>query len=241
MYQVFPTLNNKFPCEGPRVVPTTLDFSTASIFTIDLKTLVQQAKISEVQSLFIDNSDNDRPVSITVAIQNQKIIIPAYCQGYIAILASVALLTVESAGSVSIVNLFAQNFPVSNCIWNANPNNSGQTVSVTNFPAIQQVQVNTGSSFAFSPFTTGANLAVTTTSASVTIAPSAGQNLRLTNTGSETVFIRITSGASTATINDLAIPSNQSIILSAQNTTTLSAICATTSSTLNYVIGNGGI
>lgn len=239
--QVFPTLNNKFPCEGPKVVPQFLDFAGATQFVVDLKMLVQQNKISEVQSIFVDNSSNDKPLSILVAVQRQTIVIPPYSQAYLGILASVAELTVSSQSTMAMVGLFVQNFPVSNCVWAANASGSAQSVNVSNFPAFQSVIVSTSDSVAFKPANTGANLAVTTASASVSIAPQGGQNLRIVNTGAEAAFLRMTTGASTATLNDLALMPGESIILNATGATVLSAICATTGTTLNYVIGNGGI
>lgn len=242
MYTVLDVLNNKFPCEGPRVVRIDCDFSTASTINVDLKILTQQGKINDIQSLFIDNSDNSAPLIILVSIQNQRIIIPAYSQAYITILSNTPQFSVSTT-SAFIVPIFAQNFPVTNIIWNASAAGNPSSVNVSNFPVTQAVIISPTSSYAFDPFpgTAAANLAVTTVSASAAIAPTAGQNIRLMNNGANAVNIRMGTGAQTAVLTDLTLAPNQSILLNASGMTTLAAICATGTSTLNYIIGNGGL
>lgn len=242
MYTTLDVMDNKFPCEGPKVVPIGCDFTQASSYLVDLKTLVQQNKISNVQALYVDNSDNAQPTTIIVNVQNQRIIIPAFSQAYLMLLSNLPQMTISSSGTIN-VPIFALNFPVTNCVWNGASAAPATNVNVNNFPATQSVIISPTSSYAFDPFpgTAAANLAVTTVSASAAIAPTAGQNIRLMNNGANAVNIRMGTGAQVAVLTDLTLAPNQSILLNATGMTTLAAICSTGTSTLNYIIGNGGL
>lgn len=233
-------MNNKFPCEGPEVVPLFLDFSAANNFQIDLKALVQGGKISMIQSLYVDNADGTAPVSFIQSITNQRIIIPAGAQAYLNGLFSGAQFTATST-SLSLVKVFAQNFPVTNCVWNTGAAGApSQNVSVLNFPTSQLVSLDRSVSEAFQIGAAGQNLAVTVASQNVVISASLGSNVRLTNTGAGTVHVRLGSTAQTAVVTDLAIVPNGSIILSTQGLTNLGVI-GDAVSTLNIVSGSGGI
>lgn len=237
---VFDTLNNKYPCEGPRVVETICDFSTASSFDVDLKSLVMQGKISNVQSLFVDNSTNSAPLVIKMSNTNQRIIIPSYSQAYISVLLNQPQFSVSTT-SIATVFVYAQNFPVQNAIWAASDvNNTGQNVSVVNFPVTQFTALMPNTNNTFKPVFPGYNLATGTTSASVAVATAVGVNMRICNTGTVLVTVRYGAGPQTALTNDLAIAPNQSVFVDGSGVDTVAAISSAASS-INIICGYNGL
>lgn len=238
---IFDTLNNKFPCEGPRVVQCVCDFTSASSFDVDLKSLVTQGKISEVQSVFVDNADNSLPLFLRMSGNGQRIIIPPYSQAYIAVLLNQAQFTVTTGNSL-VINIYAQNFPVNNCVWSAPSNGSSATnVNVANWPISQQVFFTPTISNAFLPSGTGINLTTGAASASTAIASVAGQNIRVMNTGTFPVSFRWGMGAQTAVVTDLTLAPNQSILVNSNGANTLAAISPGGAGSINIVVGNGGL
>lgn len=235
------TLNNKYPCEGPRTVQNNCDFSTAAIITIDLKSLVMQGKISEVQALFVDNADNSAPVVITVSQSQQRVIVPAFSQAWLPILVNEPQLVVTTTTTV-VVPVFACNFPVMPVVWTA-PSSGGapsSNVAITNYPTSQGINLTTsGISSAFNPQLPGYILTTGVTSSSVTIASIAGQNIRIVNTGTVIANVRWGTGAQTAVTTDLALAPNQSILVNSNGANTLAAISSAAGS-LQISVGNGG-
>lgn len=236
---VFDTLNNKFPCEGPRVVQCVCDFSSATSFDIDLKTLVQQGKISEVQSLFVDNADNPDFMVLVMSASNQRIIVPAYSQAYLTVLLNQAQLSATTASPVKAA-IFAQNFPVQNCVWSAPANGAAASnVAVTNFPTVQMVALSPTATSAFTPTYPGINLTTGAASVNSAIVTATGQNIRITNTGAAVVFIRTGSGTQTALATDLSLAPNQSIIINANGANNIAAISPAGASSVNIIVGYG--
>jgi len=238
-YVTLDVMNNKFPCEGPRVVTCPCDFSQASNFNVDLKSLVQQAKISEVQSLFIDNSDNNFPLTVVISVQNQRIVVPANAQAYLNVLCNLPQFNVSSQGSAAMVNIFAQNFPVTNCVWFGA--GASSNVSVNNFPVIQSVSFASSVSNAFTPSFPGINLVTGAASANIAIAPAIGMNIRVFNAGAFPVSFRYGVGAQVAIAADLTLAPNQSILLNSNGANNLAAISPGGAGSINISIGYGGL
>lgn len=242
LYQTLDVLNNKFPCEGPKAVPVSLDFSTAPAFDVDLKLLMLQNKISNVQSLFIDNASNTAQLVLTMSVQNQRIIIPPGAQAYITVLLNQAEFTVSTT-STALVNIFAQNFPVTNAVWQAPATGTATSnVAVSNFPANQLVTLATsGVSYAFNPSGTGVNLTTGAASANVNITSAAGQNIRILNTGANAVAVRWGTGGQTAVATDLTLAPNQAILVNSNGANNIAGISPGGASSLNIVVGSGGL
>lgn len=252
---VIDVMSNKFPCEGPRIVELPLDFSAASSYSVNLNTLVQQGKISEVQALFIDNADNTSALTLVIGITNQRVIIPPGSQAYLMLLMGTPTL-VASTTNFAKAKIFALNFPVSNMVWAAGAAGTGANVTVTNFPATQPTVYATPgqaamsasqpvtlandqnySAMGFKVATTG-TVTCTTASAGATIAASATQIIRVVNTGSETGYVRVGTGAQVAVLTDTAIPPNTTMFFSGA-ATGIAVIAATTGTTIQYSIGTG--
>jgi hypothetical protein len=233
-------MNNKFPCEGPEVVPLFLDFSVADNFQVDLKSLVTQGRISMIQSLYVDNADGTAPVTFVQSVTNQRIIIPAGAQAYLNGLFSGAQFLATSS-SLAVVRVFAQNFPVTNCVWfTGAAGATSSAVNVVNFPASQLVASDRSVSGAFQIIGAAQNIAVTTASANTAIVTATGNNLRLSNVGAGICYVRIGTGVQTAVVGDLAIVPNGSIIISANLANNL-AVIGSAASILNVAVGSGGI
>lgn len=139
------TQNNKFPCSpGPAAVNLNLDFSQATSLTADLSNLVQRGQISDVQALFIDNSQNGNPITIVVNILNQRIVIPAGAQAYMPVLAQQPTFYITTVALGDIVQAFALNFPVMTAVWDVSGSSGGGSSSV-NIAEVAGVAVpNTG-------------------------------------------------------------------------------------------------
>ena len=114
-----PVTNQTVPpsSEGMKMVPVGINFSTDSSFMLDLSSYLSSTRISQVQTIFIDNSDNGSSVTVTIPATQQRLICPANSQGYFPILCtSPVKLSFQSAGNV-LVWFFLLNFPVAPGVW----------------------------------------------------------------------------------------------------------------------------
>lgn len=240
-YVTLDVLSNKFPCEGPKVIPIFCDFSSATKYDVDLKSLVQQGKISDVQSIFVDNADNSGICTIDIDVQQQRIIIPPFSQAYLNVLTALPSFHVTS-GTTALVRLFAQNFPVTNAVWNAGVGSGlASDVNVLNFPTSQGVNFSSGISNSFLPTFTGINLVTGAASANVAIVTAVGQNIRVFNAGTFPVSFRYGTGAQVAVVTDLTLAPNQSILVNSNGANNLAAISPGGAGSINIVVGNGGL
>ena len=234
-YSVLPVLCNRFPCEGPRTIPVTYDFSSSKNYSTDLKSLMTQGQVSEIQAAFIDNSSNNASLTLVVSVQNQTVVIPAGGQAYVMLLVKEPQFNISSQ-STDFAIIHFLNFPVTNQVWMPD----GSQTQIINFPTNQLVSFNPGVSNAFAPSGNANNLTVGVTSTSVAIAPTAGQNIRLLNVSTNAIMVRYGVGAQTAVLTDLTLMPGQAIIVNANNANTLAAI-SSVAGVLNYCLGNGGI
>lgn len=112
--------NNKFPSEGPRAMEIRVDFTAANqSVVIDLTIEQQQKQISQVQGLWINNSDGPNLV-LVCEVTNQVVNIAAGVQGYVQLLSQNPPRFRLSSDAVASVTLHFLNFPVIHAI-NAKP------------------------------------------------------------------------------------------------------------------------
>jgi hypothetical protein len=112
--------NALVPAEGPKIVPLTLDFTSALSFEIDLTLAINQKKIEIVQGIYIDNSRAVSTFTIRAQASNQEISIPAGAQGYYPLLAGqLPRFTATSNGGVVPVYIAFLNVPVPALQWNS--------------------------------------------------------------------------------------------------------------------------
>jgi len=111
--QPISTANNKFPPEGPKSMPVFISYPQAGSTLIDLTTETQMHRISQVQGLYIDNTDGPNLI-LVCDVTEQTIHIPSNAQGYYQLLTQNPpkfTLTADAA-TVKDVQLFFLNFPV---------------------------------------------------------------------------------------------------------------------------------
>lgn len=117
----YKTFNFEVPCEGAKTLPLSLDLATFAEVDIDLSQLVDNAQMSMVQTLFIDNSANAAALLVIVDPNgvNQSIVANPNTQGYYPILLpNPALLQFLSQGGV-VVRVQLINVPIAGVVWAA--------------------------------------------------------------------------------------------------------------------------
>lgn len=109
--------NLQIPAEGPKAIPLTLDFSVAASYTLNLQNVEARTYISQVQSVYLDNSDNTASLTVSMPGTNQKITITPNRQGYFNVSCPnpVVMVFTSQGGVVVQVQLF--NFPQINHDW----------------------------------------------------------------------------------------------------------------------------
>lgn len=69
-------------CEGPRILPIlNLDFGQSDFYSLDYSNQMKQGRMSMVQTVFIDNSQNDAAVTVMMTT-GQQIVVKGRTQGY---------------------------------------------------------------------------------------------------------------------------------------------------------------
>lgn len=94
----------------------------------------------------------------------------------------------------------------------------------------------------FPAYTSGQSEAVTATAGDITGLPTQSKSLCLTNTGTQTVYVRVTDGADTAvaTAADYPVPANTQVIISKGDQTRISHVApGGAGSTLHVIAGEG--
>jgi hypothetical protein len=116
----FGVANIVVPKEGPKVGLCTADFSNAAQVEIDGQLAVDSGKISYIQGVYIDNSKNANPITLTMSTTNQIISCPAGYQGYFTILCpnDPTILAQTTQANVQIPLIF-YNMPVQPAVWKA--------------------------------------------------------------------------------------------------------------------------
>lgn len=92
MSNIFGIQNGKHPPEGARALGVVLYYSTdgtgvSNPVTLPLAQVIQSGKLSIVQTVFIDNSQNPNALTLDFG-PTQQIICPALSQGYFSVLAT---------------------------------------------------------------------------------------------------------------------------------------------------------
>jgi hypothetical protein len=77
----FKTAAESFPRSGNRELSITLDFTNVGTIFDDLSPEMQQSEIETIQSLYIDNSANPSPFTITFFPSYQSIVAQPFTQG----------------------------------------------------------------------------------------------------------------------------------------------------------------
>lgn len=114
---IYAVINATIPTEGPKAIPQTLDFTVANTVVVDFTLAMSQGRITAIQTLWMDNSENEQPVQITVEGTQQIITFPAGAQGTIPIIAANRpKFTCVSNGDVALQTVWL-NVPMPAALW----------------------------------------------------------------------------------------------------------------------------
>jgi hypothetical protein len=112
--------NVSLPPEGPKALPFKCDFTAQQAYQVSSNYLYQQKLISNIQSLYVDNSASATPLYISVDNTQQSIAIPPGAQAYLPLLiANNAVITFYSTGGV-VIPFELLNIPVPSAVWYPN-------------------------------------------------------------------------------------------------------------------------
>lgn len=115
--QSFGIANVVVPGGGPKVIPVNVDFTVNPQVLIDGQNLVSSGKIEYLQGVYIDNSANVNPVSLTMSTTNQVITCPKKSQGYFAIMCpDPPQITANTLVGV-VIPMFFYNVPIQPAVW----------------------------------------------------------------------------------------------------------------------------
>lgn len=109
--------NGRFPAEGPKIIPVSLNFALQQSFNVDLTLAQQTAQMRSVQAVWYDNSQNATPVTILSQGTQQNLILPGHSQGCLPIFQTVpSKFTVTCTGGAAVLLQFI-NVPLPACVW----------------------------------------------------------------------------------------------------------------------------
>jgi hypothetical protein len=126
-------ISQGFKPQGNQMIPISLDFTGANAtYTIDLTSLRQGYLFTDVETLFLDNSNNPNSVKVTASISGQTFEAPPYSNGFYRISGSPgSTLTLSSVGGASAVsNAQLYNFPIPPIVWLNAPAGGGAAVTI---------------------------------------------------------------------------------------------------------------
>jgi hypothetical protein len=114
--------NQLIPTEGPVALalgPIDLTQNNG-LYYIDLSQLMNQARISMIQTLFIDCSQSGVPVAVKDTVTGHELVANPHTQGFYTFLCqNPARLQINGPGGPSDFLIFACNVPIPTAVWNA--------------------------------------------------------------------------------------------------------------------------
>ena len=175
-------LNAVVPPEGPKSAAVVLDFTSTDTVIVDFTITTAQGKISTIQMLWVDNSLNDAPLTVTVQGTSQNIDIPAGAQGWFPVVATNRPKFVCTTPPGPVITSLWLNVPVAQGYWF--PNGNGATGSVA--------------SLNFSVTTGGTAVDAYATVPGVSMVPSGGAVIKNPDAATEPLFVDIVNPAQLA-------------------------------------------
>jgi hypothetical protein len=112
--------NGSVPREGPKSVPLTITFTGAQTILVDLQQQSQLARISGVQTVWIDNHANAFPITIASEGTQQVVECPPNAQGYFPILVTSNLKFDVTSGHAGTIEIQLINFAIAAAVWSVN-------------------------------------------------------------------------------------------------------------------------
>lgn len=113
--------NSQIPVQGPCGVNVTLDFTAGNLAIGDLGLEQMTGTLEFVQSIYIDNSLNTKPLTIIFSGTQQNITIKAGQQGLFPVIASNGVLSwrATSVGAAVVVPTIMMNVQQPPFLWQA--------------------------------------------------------------------------------------------------------------------------
>lgn len=127
------------PAEGPMVVPVPIDFTAQTSYILDITYIQQQARISMLQTLYIDNSANTQPLYLILSTTNQTVKIPANSEAYMPLVFSNKLAVTLATTGALVVYVAALNVAMNAAVWSTNnpPTTNGSGATIVSDPALE--------------------------------------------------------------------------------------------------------
>lgn len=117
------------PCEGRKAFEYVINFADGLQATLDLTNFFQQGTIASIQSMYVDNSENDVPIIVDMGGTNQNVVIPAGFEAYLPVLQANPPVLNFSCSAAVIVTVQLMNFFVPPYMWNASGGSVPSVVS----------------------------------------------------------------------------------------------------------------
>jgi hypothetical protein len=133
LLNIFQVSNGLIPTEGPRAVGISVSFGTGpgqygTPLEIPLAQLLQQGKLSTIQTIFIDNSVSNFPLELEMTDTGQIISCPANSSGYFPVMACTQFNTCTLTWQGVLlsetglpVKLYFINVSIQPSVWHSNP------------------------------------------------------------------------------------------------------------------------
>lgn len=112
--------NGLAPRNLPKALTVDLDFSLQASYHINLELATERDRIDFVQSIFIDNSQNAQPLTITFWVSRQTVVCPPNAQGYFPVYVPEApKMDISLPATVANTDTRIQflNVPMPACVW----------------------------------------------------------------------------------------------------------------------------
>lgn len=104
-------------CEGPRILPIlNIDFSLNPIYSLDYSNQMRVGRMSMIQTVYVDNSQNDAQVTVTLTT-GQRITAKGRTQGFYSALAQEPFRVAFESDGGALVSFIFMNFPIQPAQW----------------------------------------------------------------------------------------------------------------------------
>jgi hypothetical protein len=171
-------LNGQVPREGPRAVPLQLDFTATTTAEVDFTLGSAQSRISGVQAVWIDNTENSDDLVIVAQVTGQRLVIPANSQGSFPVIGAIPPKFALSTGGGVIIESLWLNVPIPANEWQASvsavpsaPTNTAVATGGTAVPVFATMPVNGG--YVTNPYSAAESLFIDPINNADTVAPGA--------------------------------------------------------------------
>lgn len=117
------------PVEGSRAIRAFIDVSS-TVQTVDFGTLLNEDILTNVQAIFIDNSDGTNPLTIESSLTGHRVIVPGGWQYVGPFLFANDQKMLASRSDSGVVRVFLFNMPHPVAAWPSSPAASGAAVTI---------------------------------------------------------------------------------------------------------------